>query len=199
MAMSMVSSAARGAAVFLDKDGTLLTDLPYNVDPARMAYARGAFLGLRRLGACGVPLIVVTNQPGIAQGRYPAEAMHVVRRRLEGMFRAAGAELSGYYWCPHAPAEGCTCRKPGPGLLERAAGDMGLDLSACWLIGDILDDVEAASRAGCRSVLVDCGGETQWRGGPGRTPTLTVPDFDLAARAVAQALREEGRFVGMAA
>lgn len=191
------------SAVFLDKDGTLLRDVPYNVDPARMSYAPGVFLGLRRLGAAGLPLVVVTNQPGIALGRYPDHAMSTVRRRLEGMFQAAGAQLSGYYWCPHRQApdgeEGCDCRKPAPGMLLRAAADLGLDLRGSWLIGDILDDVEAAGRAGCRAVLVDAGNETQWRDGPLRRPARIAPDFDAAARTVLWALGREGRLRGMAA
>lgn len=194
---------ALSPAVFLDKDGTLLVDVPYNADPAKMAYAPGVFKGLRQLGAVQAPLVVISNQPGIALGRFPARAMTAVQRRLEGMFCAAGAELAAFYWCPHLPAAygagGCNCRKPAPGLLLRAARDLRLDLEASWLIGDILDDVEAAGRAGCRSVLIDANNETEWRPGPWRQPTGIAADFDAAAQMVVAALRRDWPGRGRAA
>ncbi|WP_459618568.1 D-glycero-alpha-D-manno-heptose-1,7-bisphosphate 7-phosphatase [Bordetella sp. 2513F-2] len=177
-------------AVFLDKDGTLLVDEPYNVDPARMHFAPGAYAGLCRLGAAGVPLIVVSNQPGVALGRFRETALQAVKLRLAAMFRAAGARLADFYYCPHAPGgDGCACRKPAPGLLQRAAADHGVDLARSWMVGDILDDVEAGNRAGCRSVLLDVGNETVWRPGPMRHPTLRVPDLAAAARLIVPALR----------
>lgn len=176
-------------AVFMDKDGTLLVDEPYNVDPARMAFAPGAYAGLCALGAMGVPLIVVSNQPGVALGYFPEAALHGVQERLAEMFRAAGAELAGFYYCPHLPAArgakpGCPCRKPGCGMLLRAARDHDVDLQRSWMIGDILDDVEAGNRAGCRSVLLDVGNETEWLDGPHREPHHRLPDFAAAARVV---------------
>ncbi|AKP90560.1 D-glycero-alpha-D-manno-heptose-1,7-bisphosphate 7-phosphatase [Achromobacter ruhlandii] len=178
-------------AVFLDKDGTVLADVPYNVDPARMVYAPMAFAALNRLGAAGVALVVVSNQSGVARGLFPVAALEAVRVKLAAMFMAAGAWLEGFYWCPHHPsgrvagyAIECDCRKPRPGLLLRAAGELGLDLSRSWFIGDILDDVEAANRAGCRSLLLDVGHETEWRTGPDRTPDARAPDLDAAARRV---------------
>ncbi|MGY6271347.1 D-glycero-alpha-D-manno-heptose-1,7-bisphosphate 7-phosphatase [Achromobacter denitrificans] len=178
-------------AVFLDKDGTVLADEPYNVDPDRMAYAPQAFAGLARLGAAGAVLVVVSNQPGVARGLFAACALDAVRLKLDAMFRAAGARLDGFYWCPHHPdgvvagyAIECGCRKPRPGLLLRAAREMALDLDASWFIGDILDDVEAGNLAGCRSILLDVGNETEWRAGPARTPFGRAPDLDAAARIV---------------
>jgi len=181
-------------AVFLDKDGTVLADVPYNVDPARMAYARHAQAGLRLLGALGMPLIVVSNQPGVALGYFPPRALAGMQARLEAMFRAAGARLAGCYWCPHHPdghlpayAGACDCRKPRPGLLLRAAREHRIDLARSWFIGDILDDVEAGNRAGCRTVLVDAGSETEWRPGAWRAPWARAGDLRQAARCVARA------------
>ena len=179
------------AAVFLDKDGTVLVDDPYNVDPGRMAYAPMAFAALSRLGATGVCLVVISNQSGVARGLFAADALHGVQVKLAAMFRAAGARLDGFYWCPHHPdgvvedyAVDCDCRKPKPGLLLRAAQELDLDLKDSWFVGDILDDVEAGNRAGCRSILLDVGNETEWRTGPGREPFCRAPDLDAAARII---------------
>lgn len=182
-------------AVFLDKDGTVLADEPYNVDPARMAYAPMALAGLSRLGAAGLPLVVISNQSGVARGMFAATALEAVHLKLASMFMAAGARLDGFYWCPHHPdgvVEGyaveCDCRKPKPGLILRAAQELGLDTGASWFIGDILDDIEAGNRAGCRSILLDVGNETEWREGPERLPHSRAPDLDAAARIVLASL-----------
>ncbi|MBO9353810.1 HAD-IIIA family hydrolase [Bordetella petrii] len=187
-------------AVFLDKDGTVLADEPYNVAPARMAYAAGAREGLRLLGALQVPLIVISNQPGVALGYFAPQALAGVRSRLAAMFAAAGAQLTAFYWCPHHPrgrvtayAGACACRKPLPGLLLRAARDHRVDLARSWFVGDILDDVEAGNRAGCRTVLLDVGNETEWQEGLWRTPTARAASLEQAARQVAHGLRDTRR------
>lgn len=181
------------AAVFLDKDGTVLADVPYNVAPERMAFAPMALAGLSRLAQTDLSLVVISNQPGVARGFFAADALNAVGVKLAAMFHAAGAHLDGFYWCPHHPegvvqpyAMACDCRKPKPGLLLRAAQELGLDLAESWFIGDILDDVEAGNRAGCRSILLDVGNETEWRTGPDREPYCRAPDLDAAARIVAE-------------
>jgi histidinol-phosphate phosphatase family protein len=185
-------------AIFLDKDGTLLCDVPYNVKPDRMRFERGVAQGLARLATLGWPLIVVSNQPGVALGLFGMEELELVRRHLAGMFREVGASLAAMYYCPHRPVgaligEPCICRKPAPGLLRRAAAEHGLDLNHSWMVGDILNDVEAASRAGCRSVLVHNGNETEWLDGPLRRPTLCTTGFDAAARAIVEHAAHEIR------
>jgi D-glycero-D-manno-heptose 1,7-bisphosphate phosphatase len=173
--------------IFLDKDGTLLDDVPYNVDPARMRLAPGAAEGLFRLSQLTAPLVVVSNQCGVAEGRFDETALHVVGDRLAAMFADCGATLAGFYWCPHArdAEQACPCRKPAPGLLIRAAADLSLDLSRSWMVGDILDDVEAGHRAGCRTVLIDNGNETEWRAGPKREPDFVVRTLADAADTIA--------------
>lgn len=189
-------------AIFLDKDGTVLDDEPYNVDPVRMAYAAGAREGLRLLAALNVPLIVISNQPGVALGYFDRQELTGVRERLARMFEAAGARLADFYWCPHHPQGSrtaytgvCTCRKPQPGLLLRAAREHQIDLGRSWFIGDILDDVEAGNRAGCRTVLLDVGNETEWRPGHWRHPDAQVANLEQAARHVAGAMQDAGREV----
>ena len=176
--------SAHGAAVFLDKDGTLIDDVPYNVDPSRITLARGAAAGVRRFSRLGYRLLVVSNQPGVALGRFDAGALVAVEQRLTRLLQEQGAPLAGFYYCPHAPDDGCACRKPRPGMLLRAAADQRIDLAASWMIGDILDDVEAGVRAGCRTILIDNGNETVWRRSPLRRPTYTALDLTAAAQFV---------------
>jgi histidinol-phosphate phosphatase family protein len=181
------------AAVFLDKDGTLVADVPYNVDPARIRLAPGARAGLRRLHAAGYRLVVISNQSGVALGHFPEEALGPVRDRLAGLLAELDVPLSGFYYCPHHPegfvlryARPCRCRKPQPGLITRAARELGIDLCGSWFVGDILDDVEAGRRAGCRTVLIDNGNETEWHRSPFRWPHAVASDLDHAARLIVE-------------
>ncbi|EYB69156.1 hypothetical protein DEIPH_ctg011orf0142 [Deinococcus phoenicis] len=188
-------------AAFLDKDGTLIEDVPYNVDPALIRLLPGVGEALRALHGAGFALVVVTNQSGVARGLFPGSALGGVEARLRALLGAEGVPLSGFYACPHHPegtvaeyTRACECRKPQPGLLRRAAHDLGLDLGASWMVGDILNDVEAGGRAGCRTVLLDTGGETEWVPGPYRTPDVTArgwPDVAVAILTAEGAVQEE--------
>jgi histidinol-phosphate phosphatase family protein len=178
-------------AVFLDKDGTLIEDVPYNVDPERIQLTSGAAEALRSLHKAGYPLIVISNQSGVAHGYFPEAALVTVEERLRHLLTEMGVPLAGFYYCPHHPdgsvpeyAIACNCRKPQPGLLHHAAQVHGVDLRHSWLIGDILNDVEAGRRAGCRTVLVDNGNETEWLLSPQRLPHHFVTDLAEAARII---------------
>ena len=188
-------------ALFLDKDGTLVEDVPYNVDPAEIAVVDGARAALAAARRAGFAIVVVSNQPGVARGRFPLEALGAVEARLRAL-----VDIDAVRWCPHHVdgsvarfAVACSCRKPAPGLLTRAASELGLDLAASWMVGDILDDVEAGRRAGCRTVLVDRGGETEWRWSVDRVPDVIAPDLTsaigwiLGADAAATRWRGSGR------
>ena len=170
-------------AVFLDKDGTLVRDIPYNTDPDRIELLPRVGAGLRALQDAGYLLVVVSNQPGVALGRFPASALADVEARLDALLEPFGVVITAYAWCTHRPAGmraaggPCACRKPKPGLLLATAATHGVALRRSWMIGDILDDVEAGERAGCNTVLVDRGGETRWRSGRMRTPRAIVYDF----------------------
>ncbi len=179
---------AMNRAVFIDKDGTLVENVPYNVDPAAVRLMPGAVEGLAALQGAGYRLIVVSNQSGLARGYFGLEALDAAWERIRGLVGPYGIRLDGWYFCPHLPdgkvarfATTCDCRKPAPGLLHRAAAEQGLDLSRCWMAGDILDDVEAGCRAGCRTVLIDNGHETEWLIGPGRSPDCRVRNLEEAA------------------
>ena len=184
-------------AVFLDKDGTLIPDIPYNVDPERISLVPGAGEALRDLRDAGYVLCVVSNQSGAARGYFPEPALAGVRERLQSLVERTGAELAGCYFCPHHPegllpglALACNCRKPATGLFERAARDLDIDLSRSWMVGDILDDIEAGRRAGLCTVLVDTGNETEWRMCAERTPHFRVRSLAEAGALIAKATRE---------
>jgi D-glycero-D-manno-heptose 1,7-bisphosphate phosphatase len=181
-------------AVFLDKDGTLLKNVPYNVQPERMQLTAGAGAALRRLYAHGYALIVVSNQPGVALGYFDLPALRGVERQLRLLFAACSVPLAGFYYCPHHPrgrvgryAVACRCRKPAPGLVLAAATIHDIDPTHSWMIGDILDDVEAGQRAGCRTILLDVGAETEWRRGPFRNPDFVAADLPAAAERITTA------------
>jgi histidinol-phosphate phosphatase family protein len=188
VALSEPCRDERPRAVFLDKDGTLVRNVPYNVDPERIALAPGAAEGAAALSRRGYRLIVVSNQPGAALGYFTESALAAVERRMRELLAEAGAELDGFYYCPHLPGAGCGCRKPAAGMLVRAAEEKGIDLGRSWMIGDILDDVEAGRRAGCRTVLVDNGNETEWHMNAQRRPDVVARDL----REAAARLLEEG-------
>jgi D-glycero-D-manno-heptose 1,7-bisphosphate phosphatase len=176
------------AAVFLDKDGTLVENVPYNVDPAQVALTSGAVEGLRRLHEAGYLLVVVTNQSGVARGYHGTSEVLAMGGYLADLLAYEGVPLAGFYFCPHLPdgivpqfARACECRKPAPGLLLRAAEELDVDLTHSWMVGDILHDIEAGHRAGTRTVLLDNGHETEWEWSALRQPDAAAPDLSAAA------------------
>ncbi|MDX2154538.1 MAG: HAD family hydrolase [Bryobacteraceae bacterium] len=176
-------------AVFLDKDGTLVENVPYNVDPARIRLTPGAGPGLRQLYLAGFTLAVVSNQSGVARGYFEEHALAAVEARLRELLAAFDVPLAAFFYCPHLPggsvpryAVDCECRKPKPGLLYHAASQLGVDLASSWLVGDILDDVEAGRAAGCRTVLLDNGNETEWVVTASRLPHHVALDLAGAAQ-----------------
>lgn len=175
-------------AVFLDKDGTLIPDIPYNVDPEHITLYPEAGEALRRLQDAGYRLIVVSNQSGVARGYFEEAQLDGVWQKITQLLAPFGVRIDGFYYCPNHPggtvgryAVDCDFRKPKPGMLIQAAREHGIDLTRSWMIGDILNDVEAGNRAGCRTLLVDRGNETEWEPGQFRTPTATVRSLTEAA------------------
>ena len=140
----------RPKAVLFDRDGTLVADVPYNGDPGRVVVMPGAREAVERVRAAGVATAVVSNQSGVARGRIRAEQVEAVNRRVEELL----GPLGPWMVCLHGPWEGCGCRKPAPGLIEAAAGALGVEVADCVVIGDVGADVEAARAAGARGVLV---------------------------------------------
>lgn len=178
--------ATQRKAAFLDLDGTLVRELAADGDLEHMQLLPGVLEGLTQLRQRGFSLFVVSNQPGIGQGLIDEEQLDSVWQKLTHLLEPAGLRLDGFYYCPH-PVERsgqplCSCHKPRPGLLWRAAVEHNLDLHYSWMIGDMLHDVEAGHGAGCRSALVDNGGESEWRYGPLRVPDVIAHDFLGAVR-----------------
>lgn len=175
-------------AVFLDKDGTLIPDIPYNVNVDLIQIENESIKGLKLLKEQGFLLVVVSNQPGIAKGYFSEADLDKVWQKISDLLQLHQLSIDGYYYCPHHP-EGkielytmnCDCRKPLPGLILTAAEKLHIDLSQSWMIGDILNDVEAGKRAGCRTILLDKGNETEWRMNDWRTPHFIAADLYQAA------------------
>ncbi len=137
-------------AVLFDRDGTLVADVPYNGDADRVALMPGAEEAVQRLRSAGIPTAVVSNQSGVARGLLTMDQVQAVNRRVEDLL----GPLGPWIVCPHHPSDGCKCRKPAPGMVLRAAQELGVAPQRCALIGDIGADVEAARAAGARPVLV---------------------------------------------
>ncbi len=164
------------AAVFMDRDGTLVRERGYLADPDELELLPGVPGALQNLRAAGFALIVISNQSGVGRGLFPLTRVHEAMARLRRLLRDHGVELDAIYFCPHRPDEGCTCRKPGPGLLERAAVDQGLALGRSVMIGDKLIDAEAGRRSGGRGVLVRTGYGADEERRRGSVPAESAPD-----------------------
>lgn len=174
-------------AIFLDRDGTLVHARHYPSRPADLRLYDHIGPGLCGLQRAGFRLVVVTNQSGLALGYFGEAELQAMHEHLARELARLGVRLDGIYFCPHHPrgtipelAIACECRKPRPGMLLRAAAELEIDLQRSWFIGDILDDVEAGNRAGCRTVLVDLGTES--------TPALAVRTPAFVARDTVHAL-----------
>jgi D-glycero-D-manno-heptose 1,7-bisphosphate phosphatase len=165
-------------AVFMDRDGTLTEEVGYVNHPSRLRLLPRSGAAVRRLNQAGVAVVVVTNQAGIARGYFSPEVLTAVNAALVSQLKDEGAHLDGLYVCPHHPTEGeapyrlvCDCRKPKPGLLLRAASDLGLDLGRSTLVGDKGSDLVAARAVGARAVLVLTGyGLGEWEYGRSALP-----------------------------
>ncbi len=143
-------------AVFLDRDGTIIRDTHYIADPADVELLPTAATEIRKLNELGIPVIVITNQSGIARERLTFEDYEAVRLRMEELLAGYGARIDATYMCPHHPdiTGECECRKPGTLLYRQAAEDFGLDFDTCWYVGDKLSDVQPSRELGGRGILV---------------------------------------------
>jgi D-glycero-D-manno-heptose 1,7-bisphosphate phosphatase len=148
-------------AVFLDRDGTLIEEVGYLDRLDRITLFPWSLDSVRLLHRAGFKVVVITNQAGVARGYFGEAFVRRTHDHLDGLVRAAGAEVAGYYYCPHHPqatvAEyrgSCECRKPAPGLLLRAAREHDIDLARSFAVGDRWTDIEAGAHAGVRTILV---------------------------------------------
>lgn len=179
------------AAVFLDRDGTIIEDTDYLVHADQARLIPGAAAAVRRLNDLGTPVVIVTNQSAVARGMASETDVAAVNDRLRSLLAAAGAHIDGIYYCPHHPDIGeapyrraCDCRKPLPGLLQRAARELGLDLAASAMIGDNLRDLEAGDAAGCAMLILVRTGHGTLEEAKAKAANLSAPAVickDLAA------------------
>ncbi len=177
---------ARHPAVFLDRDGTLIEDTGYPLRPEQIRILGGTVRGLDRLAGAGYKLVVITNQSAIARGLLTEAELTRFHEALDAQLNLLGVHVDAYYACPHHPdpakavrqdlAVDCECRKPRPGMILRAAEDLGLDLGASWVVGDSWRDVGAGQAAGVRTIKLPAP--------PGleraRPPEVEPPDAEAA-------------------
>jgi D-glycero-D-manno-heptose 1,7-bisphosphate phosphatase len=170
-------------AVFLDRDGVLIEEVGYLADPRQVVLIPGAGAAVAAINRAGIPVVLVTNQAGIARGYLSEARLAEIHQRLSALLAEEGGKIDAIYYCPHHPTEGiapyrlqCSCRKPQPGMLLQAATELAVDLPRSTMIGDKLSDLEAGVRAGCRSILVRTGygGETALRVGRLAEPPVLV-------------------------
>ncbi len=168
----------RGRAVLFDRDDTLIEDVPYLSDPEKVRPMAGAADALDLLRTAGVPVGVVSNQSGLARGHITPEQFRAVTRRVDELL----GPFQTWQYCPHAPDEGCPCRKPRPTLVTRAAEELGVDVRRCVVVGDIGSDVEAALTAGARAILVPTARTLPEEVELARRHAVVAPDLLTAAR-----------------
>jgi len=168
-------------AVFLDRDGTLIEDPGYLSDPAGVRLLPGVPEALQAIRSAGYLLVLVSNQSGIGRGYFTRKQAEAVHRRVVHELARKGVVLDDARYCPHAPEEDCSCRKPRPGLLLAAASDLGIDLESSFMVGNSSADIGAGKNAGCRTILL-------WPEVTGGVPAdLEAPDWPAVVSLVSAA------------
>jgi D-glycero-D-manno-heptose 1,7-bisphosphate phosphatase len=177
-------------AVFLDRDGTIGEELGYVNHIDRFQIFPFAAESIRQLNEAEIPVVVVTNQSGIARNIFPESLVHEVHKKMVAELAKGGAWIDAIYFCPHKTEDACECRKPNPGLLLRAAREHGLDLAASWVVGDRYADLEMGHAAGARGILVMSGygrGEYELHHGTWpRQPDAMAENLSDAVRRILQ-------------
>lgn len=170
-------------AVFLDRDGTVNEEVGYLRDLGQLRLIPGAGPAIRLLHEAGLKVVLITNQSGVARGYFPESFVHETHALLEKMLQEEGVRLDGIYYCPHHPTAGnsrytmtCDCRKPGTGLIDRAARELDIDIKRSYVVGDKWSDIELGQRAGAHSILVRTGFAAD-DAGNARPPHVKDPDF----------------------
>lgn len=186
-------SVHKRRAVFLDRDGTIAEEVGYANHVTRFDVFPYAAAAIRKLNEADIPVIVVTNQSGIARGFFPESLVTEIHEKMKVQLAAGGAHVDAIYFCPHIRENNCRCRKPLPGMLERAAEEHGLELAGSTLVSDRYDDISMAHRVGSKGILVLSGygrGEHEWnRSRWPRMPDHVVEDLAVAATIILEGAR----------
>ena len=176
--------------MLLDRDGTInrQVDGGYVTAWRNFEFLPGAVQAMSDLTRRGFQLVVVTNQAAVGKGLLTLPELDAIHARMTALIERADGRVARVYVCPHVPGDGCACRKPRPGLLHRAATELGVDLASTYMVGDSPTDVEAGLRAGCRTILLErepgpSSSERAWQ------PHHVVRDLAAAARLITSMAR----------
>jgi len=157
-------------AVFLDRDGTIIEDVGDLNNPIDIKFIPGSIEAIKKLNQAGYKVVVITNQSGVARGLIREDMLQTIDKTVQKTILAGGGQLDAIYYCPHHPQHGhypykrvCNCRKPGPGMILKAAKDLKLDLAQSYMIGDKISDVEAGINAGVKPILVLTGQSARFK------------------------------------
>lgn len=199
-----MKNSIKRPAVFLDRDGTINEQMGYINHISRFHLLPGVAAAVRQLNDLHIPVIVVTNQSGLARGYFPASLLEEVHQKMIQLLAAEGAHVDGIYICPHHPEakvdkyrQACTCRKPETGLLELAAKEMNIDLSASFMVGDRWSDLRCADRVNATPILVLTGyglGDNRYIG-PSQEiqPAFVADDLQAAVKWIINQLQERAK------
>ena len=179
--------------VAVDRDGTVIVERHYLSDPAGVELIPGAAEGLRAMQRAGLGLVVLTNQSAIGRGFFNHERLAAIHRQMCDALAEEGVRLDGIYYCPHVPDDGCACRKPRPGLLERAARELDFLPAESFVVGDKACDVDLGRRAGAVTLLVRTGYGAESATDASLAPDHVVDDLEHAARVIMELARPDGR------
>jgi D-glycero-D-manno-heptose 1,7-bisphosphate phosphatase len=141
-------------ALFLDRDGTVIVHIPYLADAEDVALLPGAGEALARFTAADYLLVLITNQSGVGRGYFSETQLAAQHERLRELLAPYAVAFAALHYCPHRPDDGCTCRKPLPGMIQTAASELGINCGESWMVGDRESDIGAGVAAGCRTVLL---------------------------------------------
>jgi len=178
-------------AVFLDRDGTIIEDVGYLNNPAEIKFIPGSIEAIKMLNENGFKVVVITNQSGVARGLIAEDMLQTIDKIIQKKILNGHAHLDRIYYCPHHPEAGhypykqeCGCRKPAPGMIQKAQKDLNIDLAKSFMIGDKISDIEAGQRVGMKNILVLSG-----RGQVEKERIKTSPDF------IAQNLKQAAEWI----
>jgi D-glycero-D-manno-heptose 1,7-bisphosphate phosphatase len=175
--------------VLLDRDGTLMHDRNYLADPAGIEILPGVVEGLKRFDELGLGLVVVTNQSGVGRGYFDAAAVERVNEKLIEILSAEGITFAGVYYCPHVDADECRCRKPRPGMAERAASELGFEPAESFVIGDREPDLGLGRAIGATTLLVRTGAGRRTEAEHGGAADYVVEGLPEAAEIIERLIR----------
>jgi histidinol-phosphate phosphatase family protein len=181
---STLDASRRRRFVVLDRDGTLIEERHYLSDPDQVELIPGVAEALGRLRSIGLGAIVVTNQSGIGRGLFDRARLEAIHARLHALLASHGATLDAIYVCPHTPEDGCSCRKPRIGLVERAQSDLGVDPTRSFVVGDKPCDIEMGVHVGATTLLVRTGYGSRTEAEGAVRPDHVVSDVSEAIRLI---------------